>query len=101
MINATKITIFDDCVNGDLDNFKDILDPMYNQYMRFFKLFKDTFKDREDSVETIIFKKDDKVATFHVVCNNNDDIEITNTDKHTTIIKNGKDICFHVHPNKG
>lgn len=99
MADINRITMADLCIDGNLDFYRSILDPMYEQFVRFYNVYKDTFKDREDSVQTIIFSKEDNnVASFHVMCD--DDITINNVDKRINIVKNEKEICFNVHPNK-
>ena len=99
MTDTNRITMADLCIDGNVDFYKNILDPMYEQFVRFYKVYKDTFKDREDSVKNIIFsKEDDNVASFHVMCD--EDVTVCNDDKKIVIHKREKEICFNVHPNK-
>lgn len=70
MTKINKISVFDQCVNGSFENFRQLINPMYSQFDKFYKNYKKTFDNREDSVKSITFKKEDDVAVFDVKIEN-------------------------------
>lgn len=67
MTKINKISVFDQCVNGSFENFRILINPMYNQFDKFYKNYKKTFDNREDSVKSITFKtENENVAIFDV-----------------------------------
>lgn len=98
MAKVNKITMFDACVDGDINKFRSLIDTSFTQFNRFYQSYKDTFVNTEELHETIIFEKENENASFIVVC---DTVEAKkSTDKDINIIKETNGYKFVVQPIK-
>lgn len=94
MAKIDKITVFDKCVDGKLENFRELINPSYKEFNTFHKLYKDTFVEGEEPSQIIFNKNDDNAVTFLVNHNNpieiigNDDVEVSRT-------SDGHSFCVH------
>ena len=99
MPSVNKISVFDACVNANLDNFKSLINPWYNEFNQFYKTYKDTFDGKNDSVDNIIFTKaEDSSITFTVVCS--DDVTLQKSTNSISVEKEQDRYKFTVHSNK-
>ena len=88
MVKVDKLSIFDTCVDGSVDNFNTlIVDPVFDQFNRFYEICKKTFPEkREDSVSSVIFKKEDDTVSFLMVLKEDADLKVK--DKTIKIVQN-------------
>ena len=67
MNQVNKIHLFDVCVDGNIEKFRALINPMYDHFSRFYKSYKESFVNDSEAVENIIFENNSDVASFTVV----------------------------------
>lgn len=72
-LTFNTIGLLDKCISGNYDNFDLLLDPMYEQFIDFYRSLKeiDAETGMESSIDNILFKKEGKTALFIVEYANN------------------------------
>ena len=99
MNQVNKIHLFDVCVDGNIEKFRALINPMYDHFSRFYKSYKESFVNDSEAVENIIFENNSDVASFTVVCESEGTKK--STDKTINIVTVDQGYQFQVQPNKG
>lgn len=99
MPEMNKISVFDACVDGQLDVFRQLINPWYDEFNQFYKTYKDTFNGKSESVQNIIFTGNESSISFDVVCS--EEITDMKSTKTVSIVKTDNDrYKFTVQHNK-
>ena len=102
MQTIDKVSVLDQCVSGDMSNYKTLLNPMCGQFNEFYTLLKSMINntDMQSSVG-ILFRKEDNTAVFEVTCECDINEELVNRPvKGAIITKHDKVMCFNIQPCK-
>lgn len=92
MAKVDKITVFDNCVDGKLENFNQLINPFFNQFNKFHKLYKDTFVDGKEPSQIIFNKNNDDTVTF-LVKHSNDIVVLGSNDIMVSKTTEGHSFC--------
>ena len=97
MTTIDKIFVFDSCVDGNLDNFTQLINPMFDQFNTFYGLYKDAFTGVEKLPQIIFKKEDDETASFTVI--HDTEALVKNTNKNVSITKLQEGHKIYIHSN--
>lgn len=99
MQEINKVAVLDQCISGNMSNYKTLLNPMCNQFNEFYKLLKSLCAENTDMQSSvgILFRKEDNNAVFEVTCDCdiNDDI-FNKPAKGVIVTKHDKVMCFNI-----
>lgn len=105
MQSINKITVFDKCVDGDINKLSNLLDEGYLNFNEMYKVCKELFSEQSDSIDKITFSQLNFMdSVFEVTCSSEIDVSSVKdiVDKETRIKVNRTEngYVFNIHSNK-